>query len=72
MNKDNVAKWADDHIVVLGRGKAASEATKAALVAKLERDEAEETSPAILIGDDAAAAYFKQLERDEAAAKAQA
>ena len=45
MNKDNVAKWADDHIIVLGRGKAASEATKAALVAKLERDEAEESAP---------------------------
>ncbi len=37
----NPQNWIDEHVVVIGRGKA-SEATKAALVAKLERDEAEE------------------------------
>ncbi|CAB4173133.1 hypothetical protein UFOVP1476_14 [uncultured Caudovirales phage] len=37
-----------------------------------KQEVAEETAPVILIGDDAAAAYFKQLERDEAAARAQA
>ena len=32
--------WVDEHIVVIGRGKA-SEATKEALIAMLERDDAE-------------------------------
>ena len=43
------------------------------LLAPPKKEEvAEETAPVILIGDAAAVAYFKQLERDEAAAKAQA
>ena len=33
--------WVDEHVIVIGRGKA-SEATKEALIAQLERDEAEE------------------------------
>ena len=37
----NPRDWVEKHVIVIGRGKA-SEATKEALIAKLERDEAEE------------------------------
>jgi hypothetical protein len=37
----NPRDWVEKHVIVIGRGKT-SEATKEALIAKLERDEAEE------------------------------